>query len=95
MWYYGGSFSSRVYVEYLPLFMIVLAVFLNAQSVSMKKILSNSLIVLLILVCQIQTFQYRYYEIHWSDMTKEKYWNVFLRVDRLVNKETNPIPPTN
>ena len=24
-WYYGGSFSSRVYVDYLPIFMIVLA----------------------------------------------------------------------
>ena len=38
----------------------------------------------LIVVCQIQTFQYRYFQIHWSDMTKEKYWDVFLRVDRLL-----------
>ena len=29
-------------------------------------------IALLIVLCQIQTFQYRYYQIHWSDMTKEK-----------------------
>jgi len=95
MWYYGGSFSSRVFVEYLPLFMMPLSVFIQAQSGLWKKLLSNSVIVLLIVICQIQTFQYRYYEIHWSDMTKEKYWNVFLRVDRLINKETNPVPPTN
>ena len=37
----------------------------------------------LIILCQIQTYQYRYTLIHWSDMTREKYWDVFLRVDRI------------
>jgi hypothetical protein len=39
---------------------------------------------LLMFVCQIQTYQYRYGEIHWSEMTKDRYWNVFLRIDRLL-----------
>jgi hypothetical protein len=90
MWYYGGSFSSRVYVEFLPMFGIMLAIALHNMRSTLQKIVLNTSIVLLIVICQIQTFQYRYYDIHWSDMTKEKYWKVFLRVDRLINKETNP-----
>jgi len=90
MWYYGGSFSSRVFVEFLPFFMIPLGILLESR---LRKKLIIPLIVVLTIVCQIQIFQYRYYEIHWSEMTKEKYWNVFLRVDRLINKETNPVPP--
>lgn len=93
MWFYGGSFSSRVYVEFLPMFMILLALFIHHQ---LKKLYRTSILfvlTVLIIICQIQTFQYRYYEIHWSDMNKEKYWAVFLCVDRLINKETNPAPP--
>ena len=83
MWYYGGSFSSRVYVEYIPLFMILLAISLERIKVKSIKNLYLSLVVLLIIVCQIQTFQYRYFDIHWSEMNKEKYWDVFMRVDKL------------
>lgn len=82
-WYYGGSFSSRVYVEFLPAFMILLAISIKQISRLPWRSIYTSFIFLLIVVCQIQTYQYRYYEIHWSDMTKEKYWDVFLRVDRL------------
>lgn len=84
MWYYGGSFSSRVYVEYLPVFMIMLALSMRQIQFRWSKIAAVSLIVLLIGLCQIQTFQYRYGEIHWSEMTKDQYWNVFLRLDRLM-----------
>lgn len=83
MWYYGGSFSSRVYVEYIPFFMILLAISLNSIKLKLVKQLYFSMIILLIIVCQIQTFQYRYYHIHWSEMNKEKYWDVFMRVDKL------------
>lgn len=83
IWYYGGSFSSRVYVEYIPLFMILLAVSLKKIEKKVFRKLYILLIALLLIVCQIQTYQYRYYDIHWSDMTKEKYWEVFMRVDKL------------
>ncbi len=85
MWFYGGSFSSRVYVEYIPFFMILLAISFERIESKLHKRLFISLVILLIVVCQIQTFQYRYYDIHWVDMTKEKYWDVFLRIDRLIN----------
>ena len=83
MWYYGGSFSSRVYVEYLAVFSIPLGVMLTRiTSKPIKRSLVASLL-LLIIVCQIQTFQYRRNEIHWSEMTKDKYWDTFLRRDKL------------
>jgi len=84
MWYYGGSFSSRVYVEFLPVFMILLALSLHELRIRWTKFTSVAIIVLLIGLCQVQTYQYRYGEIHWSEMTKDHYWNVFLRIDRLM-----------
>ena len=83
-WYYGGSFSSRVYVEFLPLFMILLGLTLTGIRWRKLKVSFTALIFLLIVICQIQTYQYRYYQIHWSEMTKEKYWDVFLRIDKLI-----------
>ncbi|MBT4774173.1 MAG: hypothetical protein HON99_00485 [Crocinitomicaceae bacterium] len=84
MWYYGGSFSSRVYVEYIPIFMIPLAISLNQIKRRPFKQVFLSLIVILIIACQIQTYQYRYYQIHWSEMNKEIYWANFMRIDRLI-----------
>lgn len=84
MWYYGGSFSSRVYVDFLPVFMVLLALSLHELSMRWSKIASLAIIVLFIGLCQVQTYQYRYGEIHWSEMTKDHYWNVFLRIDRLM-----------
>ncbi len=81
-WYYGGSFSSRVYVEFIPALMIPLALALKNLKSGWKSAYI-SVILMLIVVCQIQTYQYRYYKIHWSEMTKDKYWDVFLRIDQL------------
>ncbi|MFC1734222.1 hypothetical protein ACFL6I_28295 [candidate division KSB1 bacterium] len=89
LWYYGGSFSSRVYIEFIPLFMILLAIALKNISQKSLKIIFTSLIFLIVIVCQIQTYQYRYYYIHWSEMNKEKYWDVFLRIDKLINHSEN------
>ena len=83
MWYYGGSFSSRVYVEYIPIFMILLSISLKGIKIKLVKSALVSIIILLTVVCQIQTFQYRYGFIHWSEMNKEKYWEVFMRIDKL------------
>ena len=55
----------------------------------LNRIAYSSLIVLMIAICQVQTYQYRYYFIHWENMTKESYWKIFMRVDLLVSGE-NP-----
>ena len=79
-WWYGGSFSSRVMVEYLPFFAFSLAMAL--QKIPLKPIRKGLLIILLalVVVCQIQTRQYTRTQIHWDSMTKEKYWDVFLKI---------------
>lgn len=80
MWYYGGSFGTRVIVEYLPVFALMLWWLLNGIKLRAVRISLISLIIALTLFCQFQTIQYRYHLIHWSEMTKEKYWDVFLKV---------------
>jgi hypothetical protein len=83
-WYYGGSFSGRIFVEYLPLFAILLAIAVDRFKNRLTRKIFFGMMIALTILCQIQTFQYRYYHIHWSEMTKEKYWEVFLRIDRLL-----------
>lgn len=81
-WWYGGSFSSRVYVEYLPLFAVLLAFMLQAIKKKTLRIVMISFMFLLIAFCQFQTYQYRYFLIHWENMTQEKYWDVFLSMKK-------------
>jgi hypothetical protein len=83
MWYYGGSFSQRVMIEFYPFFAIMLATSIHEIKNRTREKIFLSLIVILLLFCQIQTYQYRRMQIHWSDMNKEKYWDVFMRIDRL------------
>ncbi len=83
MWFYGGSFSQRVMIEFYAFFAILLATAIQQiKNITLKKIFL-SLVILLIIVSQIQTYQYRRMQIHWSDMNKEKYWEVFMRIDKL------------
>jgi hypothetical protein len=77
-WWYGGSFSSRVFVEFIPLFAILLAGWIQETN---KKVV-YVFITLLVVICQIQTYQYRHGQIHWEDMTAERYlqcWSRLLR----------------
>jgi len=83
-WWYGGSFSSRVYLEFIPFFAILLGITINSIRNKVLRKGFLGMVFLLVVVCQIQTYQYRYYQIHWENMTREKYWNVFLRVDKLM-----------
>ena len=82
-WWYGGSFSARPYIEYLPYFVLLFAISLQQITIRHKKIVTL-FVICIILFCQIQTWQYRAGHIHWSEMTKEKYWESFMRVDRLL-----------
>ena len=36
----------------------------------------------LVLFCQFQTYQYRHMIIHWSDMTKEMYWEAMFKLPK-------------
>jgi hypothetical protein len=82
-WWYGGSFSSRVMVEYLIFFMIPLALLIMECKRIWSKALVISLVVAFTILCQVQTYQYRYHKIHWENMDRESYWRVFMRLDQI------------
>ena len=86
-WYYGGSFGSRVMIDYLIYFTIPLGLLL--QKTSFKKLVI-SVVIILCFVTQIQTFQYVKGYIHWSEMNKEWYWDNFLRIDKVLDKADKP-----
>jgi len=88
-WFYGGSFSCRVMIEYYGFFAILLAKALQSVENPILKRTFTGLVCALIVICQVQTFQYRYNHIHWSEMNKERYWKVFLRVDMILQHQ-NP-----
>lgn len=83
-WWYGGSFSSRVYMEYFTMLFIPMALLL--KNITQKAVLWWVIFGLTI-ICQIQIYQFKYYIIHYDSMTKEKYWDNFLRVDELIWKK--------
>jgi hypothetical protein len=87
-WWYGGSFATRPVIEFLFIFSILLATAIENFS-SLPKKIYVTFCLLCLLLCQVQTYQYRYYFIHWDRMTKESYWKVFMRVDLIAKKE-NP-----
>lgn len=81
MWYYGGSFSQRVMIEYYIYFFIPFATLL--KRIKFPKTI-KIVVFLLIIICQIQTYQYQRGYIHWSEMNKERYWDNFLRLDKVI-----------
>lgn len=88
-WWYGGSFSSRVCVEFYALLGLLLAVVLQEVR---KKIVRRGIQLLLVfslLLCQFQMYQYRYYVIHWEKMDREHYWRVFLNVNSILYENPN------
>jgi hypothetical protein len=81
MWFYGGSFGCRVIIDFLPLFaLLLLFLWKGIQTINWLKISLLVVVFLLFALNIIQTMQYRYTIIHWSDMTQEKYWDVFLKL---------------
>jgi len=80
-WDYGASYGSRVYIDYYSIFFILFAILLNESSAVLKTIILLFSI-LTIPVNLIQSYQYKAYILHWTDMNKEKYWEVFLKTEQ-------------
>jgi hypothetical protein len=79
-WFYGGSFGSRVYVEYLGFFAILLGVLFENVTRKTPSVLLISFLGILVVYSIIQTYQYYAGIIHWSDMDRASYWEVFLKL---------------
>lgn len=78
-WWYGGGFGTRVMIEYYVLWMIPMA-YLIQSSAKKIRFASISVLTILVLYCQFQTFQYRYNLIYWDGISKEEYWDIFLKL---------------
>ena len=87
MWWYGGSFSSRPFTEYLSLFGILLAFSISEMKKKLLRFATYILLFFSIVLCQVQTYQFRYFIIHWEKMDKEHYWRVFMRLDQILKQE--------
>ena len=80
-WWYGGSYGMRPWMDFLPIIIIILAYYLNQT----KKIYLSIFYVLAPLsipINIIQTYQYSQGIMHWDQMTKDKFWQIFLKTDK-------------
>jgi hypothetical protein len=78
VWYYGGSYGSRVMVDYYALFVLFAAPAFLAKS----RTLTWGLALLLLCFSYyniIQTHQYQAYILHMDSMNKQGFWQVFLK----------------
>jgi hypothetical protein len=88
-WWYGGSFSSRVSLDYFSIPALLLGLFCKELKTKISKGILSALVIGCIVLCQVQTFQYRYYLIHWEKMDREHYWRVFMKLDKIGKENPN------
>jgi hypothetical protein len=82
-WYYGGSFGLRAYIEFYPLFILPFALVWDEIASGRLKQLLMVKVLLLILFCQLQTWQYRHGIIHWDNMDFEQWKGLYYPKVRL------------
>lgn len=80
-WYYGMSFGFRPFIDYFAIVALLLYFAFEALRLLAVKIAFAALMLSSIYINQVQDYQYRNYILHWSTMTAEKYWKVFLSMD--------------
>lgn len=81
MWYYGGSFGMRPYLEFMPVFLIGIVWMFEHFGKWPRRLLMGAL-AFLMYVNVVQSYQYQQNILLWDGMTKEAYWGTFLRSDR-------------
>lgn len=85
MWYYGGSYGMRAIIEYFAFFGLLFGVLLERLQRNWKMIF-NALAVFIVLpliyVNLVQTWQYYEGILPYDGMTKEKYAHIFMQTGR-------------
>lgn len=79
MWYFGGSFGHRAFIEYYPLFAIGIAAALHHGMGLLTPTVLRWAALLFIPLQLVQTYQYNLHIIPFDNMNKQKFWNLFLR----------------
>lgn len=78
-WWYGGGFGSRPMVDTLPLLALPVAV-LADRTLYRLRVIGALLVVIILCGVHLNLFQQRQFLIsivHWENMTKERYWEVW------------------
>lgn len=79
MWYYGGSFGHRAFVEYIPFLSLGLALFIQGSLGSRLKKVVLSLSIPICALTVFQTYQYQKQILPYDEINSKKYWELFLR----------------
>jgi hypothetical protein len=79
-WIYGDSFGMRIFIDFYPLFALMLGWFLASISKPIKQVM-----IVLCLLCiplnLLQIYQYHNMILSHDSMSKSRYWETFLRTD--------------
>jgi hypothetical protein len=78
-WWYAG-FGNRAFINLYPIlaFPLAAAVHYFMSRPRIVRIGFNAVLIAGIMLCFIQTYQFKRGFIHWGDMTKDAYWDIFL-----------------
>lgn len=79
-WIYGGSYGSRVMIDYYSVIILFGSSFFMLKSTVLKGVFSM-LLISFSYISIIQTYQYQNYILHWSEMNYDRYWQTFLKTD--------------
>ena len=81
-WWYGGSFGLRAFIESYAFLALPMASLLHVLFMQRIWVRLLTVVVFLLLVWHsiFQTMQYYYGSIHWDGMTREAYWDSFMRL---------------
>jgi hypothetical protein len=79
-WDYGCSYGSRPYIDYFVFFFLCLAIFIQKIN-NLSKYILFIIFSITIVLNIIQTYQYKHYILHWIEMDKTKYWDIFLKTE--------------
>jgi len=79
MWYYGGSFGHRAFIDHYPVYAIGLACLLQRGVGFVSAWVFRLALVPLVALQLFQTVQYVEHIIPFDNMDRTKYWNMFLQ----------------
>jgi len=77
-WHYEGTYGMRPLVDYLGYFVVLLCFLFDGIKSRLIKVGNLIVVILLVMLVQVQTLQQIRVVLPWSNMTKEKYWYIFL-----------------
>ncbi len=88
-WWYGGSFGQRALIDIYPMLAFPFAAFISHVQTfkALKKQVVYISLFLLILLNIFQTMQAKWNTIHYDSMTKEAYFDAFLRLTKNPERE--------